>query len=75
MARQTKAPKRADIALPTPEDFERTRNHLRQRANALIIELAKQYHAGKSEELTAVLNAIDSATELEGMGRKPVPQL
>ena len=74
MARQTKAPKRADIALPTPEDFERTRNHLRQRANALIIELAKRYHAGKSEELTAVLNAIDSATELEGMGRKPVPQ-
>ena len=74
MAKQTKTTKRADIALPMPEHFERTRNHLRQRANALIIELAKRYHAGKSEELTAVLNAIDSATELEGLGRKLVPQ-
>jgi hypothetical protein len=74
MAKQTRTAKRKDVALPTSEDFQRTRSHLRQRANALIIELAKRYHAGKSEELTAVLNAMDSATELEGMGRTPVPQ-
>jgi hypothetical protein len=30
-------------APPKPEDFERARNHLRQRANALIIELGEQY--------------------------------
>jgi hypothetical protein len=74
MAKQTKTAKRENVTSPTSEDFERTRSHLRQRANALIIELAKRYHAGRSEELTAVLNAIDSATELEGMGRTPVPQ-
>jgi hypothetical protein len=74
MAKQTKGAKRADIVLPTPKDFEWARNHLRRRAHALIIELAKRYHAGKSEELTAVLNAMDSATELERMGRTSVPQ-
>ena len=74
MAKQTKTAKREDVSPPTSGEFERARNHLRQRANALIIELAKRYHAGRSEELTAVLNAMDSATELEGMGRTPVPQ-
>jgi hypothetical protein len=55
-------------APPNPEDFGRARNHLRQRANALIIELAKRYQASLAEELTSVLNAMDSAVELESMG-------
>jgi hypothetical protein len=73
MAKQTKTAKREAVTSPTSEDFERALNHLRQRANALIIELAKRYHAGRSEELTAILNAMDSATELKGMGRTPSP--
>jgi hypothetical protein len=72
MAKRTKTLKQP--AQPTPDDFERARSHLRQRANALIIELAVRYHAGKSEELTAILNAIDCATELERMERRSVPQ-
>jgi hypothetical protein len=67
MTKQTRTAKRPAVASPTPEDFERARNHLRQRAGALIIELAKRYHAGKSEELTAIMNAMDSASELERM--------
>jgi hypothetical protein len=74
MAKQTKTAKRPGIAEPTPADFEGARNQLRQRADALIIELAKRYHAGKSEELTAIMNAIDCATELERMGRTSAPQ-
>ena len=74
MAKQTKTVKRPGVAQPTPEDFERARNHLRRRADALIIELAKRYHAGKSEELTAIMNAMDCATELERMGQTSVPQ-
>ncbi|HEY6254417.1 MAG TPA: hypothetical protein VIY51_01350 [Xanthobacteraceae bacterium] len=69
MAKPPKKAKQAEMASPTPEDFERARNHLRQRGNALIIELAKRYQAGKAEELTGVLNAMDSALELERMGR------
>jgi len=65
--KQTRTAKRPAVASPTTEDFERARNHLRQRAGTLIIELAKRYHAGKSEELTAIMNAMDSATELERM--------
>lgn len=74
MTRKTKAAKPPAIAQPTQEDFERARNHLRQRADALIIELAKRYHASKSEELTAIMNAMDSASELERMGRMSVPK-
>ena len=67
MAKRIKTTKREYVALATSDDFERARNHLRQRANSLIIELAKRYDTGKSEELTAVLNAMDSVAELEGM--------
>ena len=73
-AKSAKSTKQGDIAHPTAEDFERARTHLRQRANTLILELATRYHAGKSEELTAILNAIDCATELERMERTAVPQ-
>ena len=74
MAKKTKITKPAEIAQPVPMDFERARNQLRQRAYVLIVELAKRYHAGKAEELTAILNAMDCATELERMGRMPDPQ-
>ena len=73
MAKRIKTTKREYVALATSDDFERARNHLRQRANSLIIELAKRYHTRKSEELTVVLNAMDSAAELEGMEPRPVP--
>jgi hypothetical protein len=68
MAKRIKNPKRAETALATPEEFGRARDFLRQRGNALIIELAKRYQASKVEELTNVLNAMDSAAELERMG-------
>jgi hypothetical protein len=71
--KQTKTAKKPEIAQPTPEDFEQARTHLRHRADVLILELAKQYHAAKSEELTAILNAIDCATELERMEQRSVP--
>jgi hypothetical protein len=60
-------------APPKPADFRRARNRLRERANALIIELATRYQAGQGEELTNVLNAMDSADELERMDREGSP--
>jgi hypothetical protein len=74
MAKETRMAKRPEIAQPTATDFARARSRLRQRADTLIVELAKRYHAGKSEELTAVLNAMDSATELERMEPSAVPE-
>jgi hypothetical protein len=56
-------------APPKPEDFERARNHLLRRANALVVELGEQYQAALAEELTEVLNAIDSVEDLEKMSR------
>jgi hypothetical protein len=62
-----------DPAQPSPsqEDFKRARDLLRQRAAALILDLAKRYVASKASELTAVLDAIDSLAEFERMQRSP----
>jgi hypothetical protein len=50
---------------PSQEDFERAREHLGRRADALILDLANRYEAGKAAELTTVLDAIDSLSEIE----------
>ena len=77
MAKQTKKAKRtkprlARNVLPAPspsqEDFEQARELLGQRADALIMDLAKRYQAGKAAELTTVLDAIDSLCEIERLG-------
>jgi len=75
MAKQTKKAKRTKPGLarklpappPSQEDFKRARDLLRKRADALILDRAKRYQAGKAAELTAVLDAMDSLSELERM--------
>jgi hypothetical protein len=44
---------------PSQADFKRARDLLRQRAAALILDLAKRYVATKAAELTTVLDAMD----------------
>jgi tRNA(Met) C34 N-acetyltransferase TmcA len=75
MAKQTKKAKRTKprlaLNLPSPsqEDFERARELLGQRADALILDLAQRYQASKAAELTTVLDAIDSLSEIEALQR------
>jgi hypothetical protein len=72
MAKQTKKAKRTKLGLvrnippaPSQEDFEQARELLGRRADALIMDLAKRYQASKAAELTTVLDAIDSLSEIE----------
>jgi hypothetical protein len=58
---------------PSQEDFKRARDLLCQRADALILDLAKRYQASKAGELTTVLDAMDSLAEFERMQRPPSP--
>jgi CspA family cold shock protein len=60
------------LAGPAPRDFERARDLLRWRADALILDLSKRYAASKAAELTTVLDAMDSLAELERMHRPGV---
>ena len=84
MAKQTKKAKRAKprgketpgvliniLPAPPPSeaDFNRARDLLRRRADALILDLAKRYSASTASELTTVLDAIDSLAEFESMER------
>jgi hypothetical protein len=73
MAKQAKKakPTQPRLVAPSPsqEDFERAREFLRRRADALILELAKRYHAREAAELTTVLDAIDSLSEIEKQQR------
>jgi hypothetical protein len=80
MAKQTKKAKRppatpgpATRGLPaelvSPEHFKRARDLLRGRADALILDLAKSYLVSKAEELTTVLDAMDSLAEFERLRR------
>jgi hypothetical protein len=48
-------------------DFNRARVLLRQRADALVLDLAKRYLASVASELTTVLDAMDSLAEFERM--------
>jgi len=59
-------------ASPSQEDFERAHDLLRQRADALVLDLAKQYLASAAAELTSVLDAMDSLAEFERMRRAAV---
>jgi hypothetical protein len=52
---------------PSQEDFKRAHDLLRQRADALILDLAKRYLASTASELTTVLDAMDSLAELRRM--------
>jgi hypothetical protein len=52
---------------PSEEDFNRARDLLRRRADALILDIAKRYSVRTAEELTTVLDALDSLAELESM--------
>jgi hypothetical protein len=54
---------------PSEEDFNRARDLLRRRADALIFDLAKRYSVSMASELTTVLDAMDSLAELESMER------
>jgi hypothetical protein len=56
---------------PSDEDFERARELLGRRADALIMDLAKRYQADKAAELTIVLDALESVAELERLTRGP----
>jgi hypothetical protein len=72
MAKQTKKKaKRAKpsrhVPPPSEEDFNRARDLLRRRADALILDIAKRYSASTASELTTVLDALDSLAELESM--------
>jgi hypothetical protein len=80
MAKQTKKATRAQPMLrgerpglsvrpPSEEDFNRARDLLRRRADALILDIAKRYSVSTALELTTVLNAMDSLAELESMER------
>jgi hypothetical protein len=78
MAKQTKKAKRTKLGLvrnilpassPSQEDFEQARELLGRRADALIMDLAKRYQGGKAAELTTVLDAIDSLSEIERLQR------
>jgi hypothetical protein len=44
---------------------------LRQRADALVLELAASYVVSRAEELTTVLDAMDSLAEVERTQRPP----
>lgn len=71
---KTKKAKRTKLdVLPPPspsrEDFEQARKLLARRADALIIDLAKRYVASKAAELTTVLDAIESLSEIERLQR------
>jgi CspA family cold shock protein len=57
---------------PSQEDFKRARDLLRQRADVLILDLAKLYLASAASELTTVLDAMDSLAEFERMHRAAV---
>jgi cold shock protein len=79
MAKQTKKVKRTKLGLvrsispsPSHDDFERARELLGRRLDALIMELAKRYVASKAAELTTVLDAIDSLFEIERLQRPAV---
>jgi adenylate cyclase class IV len=73
MAKQTKkAKKRTEPASASHKDFQQARDLLRQRANTLILDLAKRYLASKAEELTTVLDAMDSLGEFARMQRPAV---
>jgi hypothetical protein len=61
-----------ELASPSQEDFKGARELLRQRAAALILDLAKRYVASKAAELTTVLDAMDSLAEFERMHRAAV---
>jgi hypothetical protein len=54
---------------PSQEDFELARELLGQRADALILDLAKRYQASNAAELTTVLDAMDSLSEIESLQR------
>jgi hypothetical protein len=81
MAKQTKKATRAkpaghgdegrglSVPPPSEEDFNRARDLLRRRADALIFDLAKRYSASTASELTTVLDALDSLAEFESMER------
>jgi hypothetical protein len=56
---------------PSQEEFKRARELLRQRADALVLELAASYVVSRAEELTTVLDAMDSLAEFERMQRPP----
>jgi hypothetical protein len=58
---------------PSHEDFKQARSLLRQRADALILDLATRYQVGAASELTTVLDAMDSLAELEKMHRLGEP--
>ena len=57
---------------PSQEDFKQARVLLRQRADALVLDLAKLYLASAASELTSVLDAMDGLAELERMHRPAV---
>jgi hypothetical protein len=68
MAKQTKKAKPArHVPPPSEEDFNRARDLLRRRADALILNIAKRYSVSTASELTTVLDALDALAELEGM--------
>ena len=76
MAKQTKKAKRTKrrsttlaVLPPSEEDFNRARDLLRRRADALILDIAKRYSVSTASELTTVLDAMDSLAELESMER------
>jgi hypothetical protein len=54
---------------PSEEDFNRARDLLRRRADALILDISKRYSASTASELTTVLDAMDSLAEFESMER------
>jgi hypothetical protein len=72
MAKQTKRAKPArHVPPPSEEDFNRARDLLRRRADALILDIAKRYSVRTASELTTVLDALDSLAELESMEGRP----
>jgi len=81
MAKQTKKVKPTKVGSvrnispppsPSHNDFEHARELLGRRADALIMELAKRYVASKAAELTTVLDAIDSLSEIQRLQRPAV---
>ena len=61
--------KAAPGVVPLEEDFNRARDLLRRRADALILDIAARYSASTASELTTVLDAMDSLAEFESMER------
>jgi len=64
-----------ELSAPSQEDFRRSRDLLRQRSVALILDLAKRYVAKNAAELVTVLDAMESLVEFERMyvGAKVAP--